>query len=76
VAGAARRRPHQLAIYLERLAAAWTDGREACPALPFGGRAAPADSAGIAARLLLADAVRAALAAGLELIGVTAPQRM
>jgi arginyl-tRNA synthetase len=77
VAGSARRRrPHEVAAYLEHLAAAWTQCREACPALPFGGRTAPADPAGAAARLWLADATRAALAAGLELIGVAAPQRL
>jgi arginyl-tRNA synthetase len=77
VAGAARRgRPHELAAYLERLAGAWTACLESCPALPFGGRAAPADPAGITARLWLADAARTGLAAGLELIGVAAPQRL
>jgi arginyl-tRNA synthetase len=76
VAGAARRRrPRELAAYLEQLAAAWTECREGCPALPFGGAAAPADPAGVSARLWLADAARAVLAVGLELIGVAAPQR-
>jgi hypothetical protein len=71
VAGAARRRqPAELPRYLERLAAAWRDCREACPALPFGGAAAPRDADVASARLGLADATRTALAAGLGLIGV------
>jgi hypothetical protein len=70
VAGAARRaRPADLARYLEELAAAWLDCREACPALPFGGAAAPRETAGIGARLLLAQATATALDAGLGLIG-------
>jgi arginyl-tRNA synthetase len=77
VAGAARRgQPHQLAAYLEDLAAAWLRCRESCPALPFGGLAAPRDAGGIAARLWLADAARTALAAGLALMGVAAPERL
>ncbi|HEU5419638.1 MAG TPA: DALR anticodon-binding domain-containing protein [Streptosporangiaceae bacterium] len=71
VAGAARRaRPADLARYLEEVSAAWLDCREACPALPFGGAAAPRTAAGISARLLLAGATAAALAAGLLLTGV------
>ncbi len=77
VAGAARRRhPHEVAGYLEQLAEIWTRCREDCPALPFGGHAAPADRVGVAARLCLADATRSVLAAGLALIGVAAPQRL
>jgi arginyl-tRNA synthetase len=70
VAGAARgARPAGLAHYLEELAAAWLDCREACPALPFGGAAAPREAAGTGARLLLARATATALDAGLGLIG-------
>ncbi|MGO9293530.1 MAG: DALR anticodon-binding domain-containing protein [Streptosporangiaceae bacterium] len=77
VAGAARRgRPHELAAYLEHVAAGWFDCREQCPALPFGGRGAAREAPLISARLWLADAVRTVLAVGLELIGVTPPQRM
>jgi arginyl-tRNA synthetase len=65
-------RPHELPKYLEQVAAAWLDCRQGCPALPFGGRAAPRELDGIAARLLLAEAVRAVLAAGAGLIGITA----
>lgn len=71
VAGAARRRqPHELTRYLEELAGAYLDVREDCPALPSGGTAAPRDPATASARLWLADAAQAALAAGLGLLGV------
>jgi hypothetical protein len=71
VAGAARRRqPDELPRYLERLAGAWLDVRESCPALPFGGRAAPGGAGGISARLWLAEATATALAAGLDLVGI------
>lgn len=77
VAGAGRRRqPHELPAFLEYLAGAWLDCRENCPALPFGGLAAPRDEAGASARLWLADAARTALATGLHLLGVAAPQRI
>jgi arginyl-tRNA synthetase len=75
VAGAARRRrPAELPRYLEELAAAWLACRESCPALPFGGQAAPRDPAGISARLWLADATATALAAGLNMVGITPPE--
>ena len=71
VAGAARRgQPDELPRYLERLAGAWLDCRESCPALPFGGRAAPGGAAGVSARLWLAGATATALAAGLDLVGI------
>jgi len=79
VAAAARRgRPAELAGYLDEVAGAWLDCREACPALPFGGRAAPAgpDGAQTAGRLGLAAAAAVTLAAGLALLGVHAPARM
>jgi len=76
VAGAARRRqPHELTRYLEELAGAYLDAIESCPALPRRGRLAPRDAATASARLWLADATAAALAAGLELLGVRAPAR-
>ena len=76
VAGAARRRqPHELTSYAEELAGAYLDVRERCPALPSGGRGAPRDAATVRARLWLADAARAALAAGLGLLGVSAAGR-
>jgi arginyl-tRNA synthetase len=76
VAGAARRaRPDELPRYLEEVAGAWQECRESCPALPFGGRAAPREPAGISARLWLAAATHAVLSAGLGLTGVAAPER-
>jgi arginyl-tRNA synthetase len=76
VAGAARRgQPHELTRYTEELAGAYLDVRECCPALPCCGRGAPRDPAAVSARLWLADAVRAALAAGLGLLGVSPPGR-
>src|SRR5262249_2977809 len=79
VASAARRhRPADLTRYLESVAAAWLDCREDCPALPFGGHSAPdrGDWRLAHARLELADAARAILAAGLALLGVGAPIRV
>jgi hypothetical protein len=77
VAGAARRgRPGELPHFLEQVAAAWTACRLACPALPFGGSAAPREDEQAAARLLLAAAVAAALAAGLALAGIEATGRI
>jgi arginyl-tRNA synthetase len=70
VASAARRtRPDEIPGYLESVGAAWLAVRQQAPALPFGGRAAPADASTAGARLILADAVRAVLAAGLALVG-------
>lgn len=71
-AAARRARPAELTAQLERIAAAWLDCREQCPALPFGGRRGPADPAGqlAAARLTLADATHVALLAGLRLLSV------
>jgi arginyl-tRNA synthetase len=77
VASAARRhRPDELPRYLEQVGAAWQACRQASPALPFGGQAAAGNPAVASARLLLADAVRAALAAGLALTGITASDRL
>ena len=73
---ARRRRPDAFSRYLEHLAGAWLDCREACPALPFGGRAAPRDEAEAAARLWLAAAAQTALGTGLALLGVAAPERL
>ncbi|HEY3879452.1 MAG TPA: DALR anticodon-binding domain-containing protein [Trebonia sp.] len=77
VAGAARRgQPRELARYLEELAGAYHDDRENCPALPFGGRGAPRDGGTMDARLWLVSAARTAIAAGLALLGVSAPDRL
>jgi arginyl-tRNA synthetase len=71
VASAARRkRPDELPRYLEQVALAWTTCRLTAPALPFGGATAPTDPAVTGARLLLADAVRTVLSAGLALTGL------
>ncbi len=70
VASAAHRhRPDEIPGFLETVGRAWLAVRQAAPALPFGGRAAPADAATAGARLMLADAVRVVLAAGLALTG-------
>ncbi len=75
-AAARRRRPDELPRFLEHVAAAWLTCKQAAPALPFGGEAAPAEPGLASARLLLADAVRAVLAAGLALTGITASDRL
>ena len=77
VAAAARRhRPDELPRYLEQVAAGWLACRQAAPALPFGGAASPDNPEEACARLVLADAVRAVLAAGLGLTGITAAERL
>jgi arginyl-tRNA synthetase len=79
VAAAARRaRPAEVAACLEHVAGAWLDCAERCPALPFRGASAPADPQGTqaAARLDLAEAARVVLEAGLDLLGISAPERM
>jgi arginyl-tRNA synthetase len=76
-AAARRRRPAEVAAYLEYVAGAWLDCREMCPSLPFQGSGAPepASAEAVAARLCLADAARATLSCGLGLLGVGAPER-
>ena len=77
VAAAARRaRPAEIPHYLEQVATAWTACRLACPALPFAGPAVGREPALGQARLLLADAVRTVLAAGLALIGIEPAARI
>jgi arginyl-tRNA synthetase len=77
VAAAARRgRPDELPRYLEQVSAAWLACRLQAPALPFAGRAAPRDVGQVAARLVLAGAVAAVVAAGLALTGVAALDRL
>jgi arginyl-tRNA synthetase len=75
-AAARRRRPDVLARHVECLASRWLDCAEGHPALPFGGRKAPLNGAEASARLWLAAAAQAAIAAGLRLIGVAAPMRI
>jgi arginyl-tRNA synthetase len=77
VAAAARRhRPDEVPRYLEQVAAAWQACKQAAPALPFGGSTAPDEPELASARLVVADAVRAVLAAGLGLTGITAVDRI
>jgi diaminopimelate decarboxylase len=82
-AQAARRgRPHEFTASLEELAETYQACREACPAWPEqghgDGRGAglPRDACTIRARLWLAGAAATGLAAGLELLGVNAPDRL
>ena len=77
VAWAARiRRPAEFARYLEELAGAYQDCRESRPALPYGGRRAPRDQPATRARLWLVTAAGTAIAAGLGLLGISAPDRL
>ena len=77
-AAARRRRPSELAAFLETLAGAWLNCADSCPALPFRGHGAPAALAGAqtAARLELSHAARIVLGTGLVLLGISAPARM
>ena len=75
-AAARRRRPDVFVRHLEGLASRWLGCAEHHPALPFGGAAAPRDSAAAAARLWLAAAAQTAIGAGLWLLGVVAPERL
>ena len=62
--------PHRLCTYLFDLASAFTDFYESCPIL----RADTPEQ--LRSRLLLADLTARVLAQGLELLGITAPERM
>ena len=74
VAGAAQlREPHRVARYLEETAATYHRFYDTCRVLPMGDEE-PTDLH--RARLLLVAATRTVLANGLELLGVTAPERM
>jgi arginyl-tRNA synthetase len=75
-AAARRRRPDAFVRHLEGLAEAWVGCWESRPALPFGGRSAPRDGPEAAARLWLAAAAQTALATGMRLLGVAAPERL
>lgn len=76
VAGAARRRrPDVLARYLEELAGTYFGWHERCPAVWPGMTGGPGDPVTVA-RLWLAAAAATALAAGLSLLGVDAPDRL
>jgi arginyl-tRNA synthetase len=74
VAAAARlREPHRVARYLEDTASAVHKFYDSCRVLPQGDEE-PSDLH--RARLLLVEATRVVLANGLELLGVSAPERM
>ncbi|MGH3414603.1 MAG: arginine--tRNA ligase [Marmoricola sp.] len=74
VAGAAQlREPHRVARYLEETAAAYHRFYDSCRVLPMGDEE---PSALHRARLQLVDATRIVLANGLDLLGVSAPERM
>jgi arginyl-tRNA synthetase len=74
VASAAQlREPHRVARYLEETAATYHRFYDSCRVLPMGDEE-PSELH--RARLLLVAATRTVLANGLELLGVTAPERM
>jgi arginyl-tRNA synthetase len=74
VAGAAElREPHRVARYLEDLAGTYHKFYEACRVLPRGDEVATDLTR---ARLWLVEATRIVVANGLELLGVSAPERM
>jgi arginyl-tRNA synthetase len=72
-AAAELREPHRVARYLEELANAYHKFYDTCRVLPRGDEVADAETI---ARLWLCAAARQTLANGLELLGVTAPERM
>ncbi len=67
------RAPHRIARYLEATAATFHRFYDVCRVLPFGDEE-PAEIH--RARLLLVDATRIVIARGLDLVGVSAPDRM
>lgn len=74
VAGAAQfREPHRIARYLEELAGVYHGFYADCRVLPLGDEA---PSAVHSARAALCAATRQVLANGLDLLGVSAPERM
>jgi arginyl-tRNA synthetase len=72
-AAAELRQPHRVARYLEDLSATYHRFHDECRILPRG--SGPIDDLG-RARLWLADATRIVLANGLDLLGVSAPERL
>jgi arginyl-tRNA synthetase len=67
------REPHRVARYLEELAGTYHRFYDACRVLPMGDEEPTALNR---ARLLLCAATRQVLANGLDLLGVSAPERM
>lgn len=72
-AAAELREPHRIARYTERLAGVFHRFYDSCPILPKEGEEATALTS---ARLALARAARQVLANALQLLGVSAPERM
>jgi len=70
---ASLREPHRVARYLEALAGSWHRFYDACRVLPQGDEPVTELSR---ARLWLVEATRIVLANGLDLLGVSAPERM
>ncbi len=72
-AAAELREPHRIARYLEELAGTYHRFYDSCRVLPRGDE----ETSDLhRARLLLVDATRVVLANGLDLLGVSAPERM
>ncbi|MBD3925477.1 arginine--tRNA ligase [Nocardioides cavernae] len=72
-AAAELREPHRVARYLEELAGTYHRFYDSCRVLPRGDE----DTTDLhRARLMLVDATRVVLANGLDLLGVSAPERM
>jgi arginyl-tRNA synthetase len=72
-AAAELREPHRVARYLEELAGTYHRFYDACRVLPRGDE----ETGDLhRARLMLVDATRVVLANGLQLLGVSAPERM
>ncbi|MEJ2868766.1 arginine--tRNA ligase [Actinomycetospora sp. OC33-EN08] len=67
------REPHRVARFLEELAGAYHRFYDTCRVLPQGDESPAALHT---ARLALCDATRTVLASGLQLLGVSAPERM
>lgn len=67
------REPHRIARYLEELAGTYHRFYDSCRILPFGDDEVTELNR---ARLWLAEATRTVIANGLELLGVSAPERM
>jgi arginyl-tRNA synthetase len=65
--------PHRLARYLEATAATFHRFYDVCRVLPMG-EEEPGDVH--RARLVLVDATRIVISRGLDLLGVSAPERM
>jgi arginyl-tRNA synthetase len=72
-AAASLRAPHRVARFLEELAGIYHRFNDACRVLPRGDEESTPLTG---ARLLLAEATKIVLANGLQLLGVSAPERM